>query len=206
MINRYLIRYSSVMIFLILLFGCAHQVTLNPTISPSSFTVKKYPYRVAVVFSPDMLELVVHATPTSFIGGGHVYDFQMGDSLCQALLRSADAAYNEVVQADLDLKEGEFDRIIKYSLANSNLNIEFTGAFTWVTAKGNYSLSVLMEAFDGQNLSLIQKAPINGSGFVSQHGNEFTSDKIFAKAIEQGIQQVSDNAANLLASGFGEIR
>ena len=207
MASHRVIKCLFLMLLTVSLFGCEHKVTLAPTISPSSFIAKKYPYKVAVVFSPEMQNLVVHAKPTNPIGPGfgHVYDYQVGNSLCQALLNSADTAYNQVLQADLDLKEGEFDKVIKFTLVNSNLNIEFVG-LVLPTAKGSYSLSLLMEAFNGQNLNLLQKAPISGNGFVSQQADEFAAEKLFSTAVEQGIQQVSDNAANLLASGFGEIR
>jgi len=207
MTNRHLIKHLFFILIIILLSACEHQVTLTPTITPSAYIAKKYPYRVAVVFTPEIQDLVVSAKPSKPFGPGfvHIYHYPMGDSLSQALLRSADTAYNEVVVADLDLKEGEVDRVIKFTLINSSLTVEFAGAF-FPTAKGNYTLSVLMEAFDGQNLNLIQKAAITGNGSVSQQADGRAAAKLFSTTIEQAIQQVSDNAANLLTSGFGEIK
>lgn len=134
----------------------------------------------------------------------HSFDFEIGKSLCQALVRSVDMAYNNVMEAKDNPAAGEYDRIIKFSLANSNMDIHFTKGFGSRTAKANYSLSVHMEAYDGKKIKLLQKMAVNGNVFISQPASGFTADKVFAKAIENAIQQVSDNAANLLISGFAE--
>lgn len=51
-------------IFLMLIFSCSHQVSLSPTIHPSSFTANKLPHKVGVVFSSDiktMLNMLLQA-------------------------------------------------------------------------------------------------------------------------------------------------
>jgi len=193
--------------FLIIFFvGCAHRITVNPNVQPSALVSRKLPYKVAVVFDPNMKNYVEHATPSTFEGSAHTYDFVVGPSLSAALLRSVEIAYENVFVADALTSVGKCDRVIKFVLQNSSMNIYFQSGFLSPTAHCNYTLSVGVEAYDANNHLLLRKATVSGRGFITKAANAFSADKYFAKTVEEAIQQVSDNVANLLISGFAEPR
>ena len=80
----------------------------------------------------------------------------------------------------------------------------FQEGFLTPTARADYSLSITMEAYDGETMELLQRGTVNGSGFSAKRADEFGAEKEFVRAIEDAIQQVSDDVANLLVSGFAE--
>ena len=192
------------LIFCILIVGCAHRVALSPNIRPNAMIANKLPSTVAVVVSDELLNYVEHARPSSWSGSAHTYNFEMGKSLCDALTRSVETAYENVMVAKTNPQAGEFDRIIKFALQNSNMDVYFQDGFLTSTGRANYSISIVMEAYNGKDIRMLKRSVVNGSGFSSRQSDPFSADKHFAQAIEAGLQQVSDNVANLLISGFAE--
>ncbi len=209
--KKYLLNLVLI-IFIFLFFGCVQtpqSTTISSTINPNSFIAHKSAYKAAVVFSPDIKDYVEHARPTLGIHQLPESDVQIGKSLCQALVRSAEAAYNNVLEANASPVAGQYDRIIKFSLSNSNLDVRFSGGqfFQPITERVDYSLTVAMEVYDGKSLRLLQKMAINGHGSGTQtipFGDH--SFKVYEKPIDNGIQQVADDAANILISGVAEAR
>lgn len=193
------------LIVLLIVSGCAHTIAISSSIQPDAFAANKLPYTVAVVFSNEMKSYVEHARPSSWAGSAHTYDFEMGKQLCAALFRAVQVAYENPVEPSANPQQGEYDRIIKFALQNSNIDVYFQEGFLSSSARANYSISVTIEAYEGKSMKLIQKSTVNGSGFSARGGSDaFSADKQFAQAVEAGVKQVCDNVANLLISGFAE--
>ena len=196
--------YILLILVCFLFISCTHQIAINPTIHPHAFSAEKLPYSVGVVFSEEMRTYIQHARPSTWSGSAHTYNFEIGNSLCASLLRSVEAAYFQVFDLKSNPRKGEYDRIIKYSLQNSNMDIYFQDGFLTTSGKANYTISIMLEAFNDKSLRMLRKNVISGSGFSTRNTDAFSADKHFAKSIETAIQQVSDNAANLFISGFAE--
>jgi hypothetical protein len=196
-------KYLSLVCLAVVIVGCTHRVAVRPTIQPSALIAEKLPYSVGIVFSDEMKDYEEHVTPSSG-GTGHTYDFEIGSSLCAALRRSVETAYESVVETATQPRAAEYDRVIKFSLQNSKVDVYFQEGFLTTTARADYSLSIGIEAYDGENLDLLRRNTVSGTGFSSKGADAFGADKSFAEAIEDGVQQVSDNVANLLISGFAE--
>ena len=185
------------------ILGCAHQVTLRTTIQPNALIAKKLPKTVAVIFSGEMPTYVESVKPSSFAGSAHTYNFELGKALCPALFRSVETVYDKVILSKSIQPQDQYDGIIKFSLANSNMDVYFQEGFLSSTAKANCSISVTIEAYDNSG-KLLRKTTVNGSGFSSKGTDVFSANKSFAAAAETAIQQIADNVANLLISGFAE--
>src|SRR4030042_6547354 len=123
------------LIFCILIVGCAHRVALSPNIRPNAMIANKLPSTVAVVVSDELINHVEHARPSSWSGSAHTYNFEMGKSLCDALTRSVETAYENVMVAKTNPQAGEFDRIIKFALQNSNMDVYFQDGFLTSTGR-----------------------------------------------------------------------
>ncbi len=68
-------------------------------------------------------------------------------------------------------------------------------------------MAVTVEVYDGITMAPIRKSTVSGVGFVGKGNSDaFSSNQVFAKAVEAGIQQLADNVANMLVGGFGEPR
>ena len=185
------------------ILGCAHQVTLRTTIQPNALIAKKLPKTVVVIFSGEMPTYVESVKPSSFAGSAHTYNFELGKALCPALFRSVETVYDKVILSKSIQPQDQYDGIIKFSLANSNMDVYFQEGFLSSIAKANCSISVTIEAYDNSG-KLLRKTTVNGSGFSSKGTDVFSANKSFAAAAETAIQQIADNVANLLISGFAE--
>ena len=114
-----------------------------------------------------------------------------------------ETVYEKVVRIDSIQPPNQYHRILKFSLINNNLDVYFLKGFLSITAKANCSISVSIEVYENSG-KLIRKTTITGSGFSSKNIDTSSAEKTFAAAVEAAIQQVSDNIANLLISGFAE--
>jgi hypothetical protein len=212
-IKRELIKKDIIMKKLLLLsviivtltMGCAHTIAINSLIQPDAFIAKKFPYTVAVVFPNDMKAYIEHARPSSFSGSANTYNFEMGKQLCDAIFRAVQIAYENPVEPKTNPQQGEYDRIIKFGIVKSNIDVYFQSGYFSSTARANYAISITIETYDGKTMKLIRKSTVNGSGFSARDNSDvFYAEKQFAKAIEDGVKQVCDNIASLLISGFAE--
>jgi hypothetical protein len=104
-------------------------------------------------------------------------------------------------------RAGEFARVITFDLQSSNVRIEFVPGFWKTAARSNAVIHVSMEIVDGSSLKAFQRLSVNGTGFATKDtrgGSD--AQKQFSLAIEDAIQQLSENAANLLVAGVDEPR
>jgi len=191
--------------FLIFIFvSCSHNVMLNPNIQPNAFSSTKSPSSVGVIFSDELKNHVETVNPSSYSGSAHTYNFEIGKPLSGALLRSVQIAYQDVLEVNTLESSEKFDKILKFTLQQSNMDIYFQEGFFTPNAKANCTLSIGIEAYDGKSNELLQMTTINGSGFSSKATDAFNANKSFAQAVETSIQQITDTVANLLNSGFAE--
>jgi hypothetical protein len=142
------------------------------------------------------------------IGNENTFEFQMGPALTNALTRSVEAAYANVLAIPSAPQPGDFERVFRFDLQSSNVRIEFVpGFFSRNSARADCVLHVSMEIADGTSFKTIQRLSISGSGF----SNKETSGgddalRQFSLAFEDAIRQLTENTANLLISGVGEPR
>lgn len=171
--------------------------------STKCIDLKKIPKNVAVIFSSEMPTYVDSVRPSSYLGSAHTYNFELGKALCSALHRSVETVYENATLTKSIQPQDKYDRIIKFSLADSNIDVYFQEGFLTPTARASFSISVTIEAYDGSG-KILRKTTVNGNGFSSKNADAFSANKVFAAAAESAIQQVADNVANLLISGFAE--
>lgn len=98
----------------------------------------------------------------------------------------------------------DVDKVIKFSLKQSNIDVNFQEGFFVANARANCAISVGIEAYDGKTNELVQMTTVNGSGFSSASNDAFKASESFASAAEDAIQQIADSVSNLLVSGFAE--
>lgn len=195
----------SILLLIILLAGCTQNVTIRPDIFPSAFIAEKHSYSVGVVFSNDMLTHVLHVKPSTYVGSAYSYNFELGTQLKNALYRTVESAYENPTLTNIIPSSGEYDRIIKFSLQSSVMDLQFETGFMSTSGRSTYAITVSMEAYDGSTMKLLKKSSFNGNGFMSQNNIKMGSaGKQFKTSIESAIQQLADTIANVLISGFGE--
>ena len=183
--------------------GCVQTVTLDPLIQPNAFVSHKQPLAAAVVCSPGLASFVEQANPSTRSGAMISYEIpSMGETLCDTLTRSVGVYYDTVTRPEHQPRRGEFDRLVKFDLQNSDLDIQVQdNGWAGTTQRVTYTVSISIEGYD-ERMSLINRSVITGNGIISRRGSP-TRD-VVRDAVELALQQLADNASNLLLAGLAE--
>jgi len=185
--------------------GCVQTVALNPLIQPNAFVSHKQPQSVAVVCSPGLESFVEQANPSTQSGAMVTYEIPgLGETLCDTLTRSVAVNYHSVTRPDSNPQRGQFDRIVKFDLQNSDLDIQVQdNGWSGTTNRVTYTVSVSIEGYD-HDMSLVNRSVITGNGILSRRGS--STQDVVKDAVEMALQQLADNASNLLVAGLAEPR
>ena len=193
------------MVFVIaLLLGCAqkHSVPLSSGIPPSAAAKTKVQApRVAVSFKEPMRSYRHHVDAIRLMNEFHSYDFEIGPSLCNALLRSVNAAYSSVAEISQTASPGKHVLVIVFSLQKSQIDVSFEDRLT-PSARAYSLFTVSVDVFNGKTMVPLHSSTLNGRAFLIRALGKVSSgeaEKVFAAAIESSIQQLADNATALLA-------
>jgi hypothetical protein len=182
--------------------GCVETVVLSPTIQPNVFLDHKLPFSTAVVCDPDLLNFVEQAHPRGATESVLSYQIEIGETLCATLTRSVRVVYDSAVRRGRDPRMGEFDRVLKFTLHNSDLDIELqNNDGAEVTSRVTHTLSVSVEAYD-RELRLLSRSALTGTGIVSADG--IATRDVVKEAAEAALQRIADGFAKLLDAGLAE--
>ena len=198
-----LLRVCMVLITALLL-GCAqkHSVPLSSGIPPSAAAKTKVQApRVAVSFKEPMRSYRHHVDAIRLMNEFHSYDFEIGPSLCNALLRSVNAAYSSVAEISQTASPGKHVLVIVFSLQKSQIDVSFEEKLT-PSARAYSLFTVSVDVVNGKTMVPLHSSTLNGRAFLIRALGKVSSgeaEKVFAAAIEASIQQLADNATALLA-------
>ena len=182
--------------------GCVETVVLRPIIQPNVSMDHKLPFSAAVVCDPDLLNFVERADALGATDSTIAYQIEIGETICATLVRSVRIAYDSAVRRGRDPRIGEFDRVLKFSLHHSNLDIELQdNDGTGVRSRVTHTLSVSIEAYD-RELRLLTRSALTGTGIVSGEG--IATRDVVKEAAETALQRIADGFAEMLDAGLAE--
>jgi hypothetical protein len=182
--------------------GCVETVVLSPTIQPDVFLDHKLPFSTAVICDPDLLNFVEQAQSRGATESVISYQIEIGETLCDTLTRSVRVAYDSAVRRGRDPRIGEFDRVLRFALDSSGLDIELQdddGA--GVKSRVTHTLCVSVEAYD-RELRLLSRSALTGTGIAS--GDGIATRHVVREAAEGALQRIADGFAKLLDAGLAE--
>jgi len=187
--------------------GCFHVETIRTTIAPTATKTIKHPAKMAVHFSAPLEQLVEVKKPVTTYGKRHTYNYIMGPSLQEALIKSVESAYSNISVLEILPSIGEFERVISLELQSSKVIVEFVPGFLSQEAKGTAVVDVTMEVIDGSSLKTIRRLKLQGSVTSTKDVSDYAhASKHFTSAMEDAIQQLAEKASKLLISGAAESR
>jgi len=162
---------------------------------------------MAVHFSAPLEQLVEVKKPVTTYGKRHTYNYIMGPSLQEALIKSVESAYSNISVLEILPSIGEFERVISLELQSSKVIVEFVPGFLSQEAKGTAVVDVTMEVIDGSSLKTIRRLKLQGSVTSTKDVSDYAhASKHFTSAMEDAIQQLAEKASKLLISGAAESR
>lgn len=216
-------RKEITLFFIFLLFACS----ANRDLSLDQH--KKIPQSVAVMFSEGLEKFKQGSSlgTAPFYGQGGY--FEVGESLSSTLFEGVSSVYQTAVKIDdRDLSVGNYDRIIKFSLqrdkcglmsSRTKLDVDFEDipGEGYHARSTRFDLVVLIEAYDGEELEVINSKVVKGDGiYRTERKVTIRADDPYSptnmgldqrknrleKAINDAIQDVNNKVIKLLKSGF----
>jgi hypothetical protein len=186
-------RWSTPILAASLCAACVNPVELNSAIQPSQSVSDRSSEKAGVVCSPNLLEHIERANPSTLVGLATTYEFELGEPLCNALQKSVEGTYREAVRATTPYYKGQYARVIQFDLQNSALSIVPRARGQMRVA---YTLSVVVERY-GLDLKLLGRNAVTGNGLVDCSK---LTDEVVRQAVESALQQVADEASDLLVA------
>ncbi len=194
------------MVWAVIMAGCVHFRTVSTEIAPIATTPEKYPARVAVYFTPRLLNCEVIRKPDTRYGAQEEYHYRWGPAVEEALARSVKTAYTDVTVVTGLPGPGKFDRVIAFDLPKADLMVEFVPGYLSQAAKAKASINVTMEILDGKTMRSLKNLPVTARGASTQDASGLAAyaPSKFTEAMEKAIQQLSEIVSNLVITGAAE--
>jgi hypothetical protein len=194
---------TSAMVGLFVAAGCAekHTVQVDPDMRQPAPSMPKLSGDVAVVFADGTKTSRYKARPISLNGTFHSYDFEIGEPLCRALMRSVNAAYHRAVEVPRLPRAGQYAHVIVFSLKKTQIDVSFEDNAFKPSARALSTLAVQLELLNGTKMTSVHQGTASGKSFLIRALNQVTSleaERVFASAIQASIRQLSDNAIEML--------
>lgn len=175
---------------------------------PSLVTAEKWPSRMAVVFADDF----------ESTQGTH---YTVNDALKAELFNRVKDVYQNVAEEFGDLKKGEYDRILRFSLKeivrdehNRRLVNATDPALPSRYIPLRYKITVSMTSYEGESLEPIRTEVVKGigessgrEGLTIREGTGIVSSEnpdSFDRAVSEAIRNVCDDVTKHLIRGFAE--
>ena len=194
------------LVWAVTLAGCVHFGTVSTEIAPTAMAPEKYPARVAVYFTPQLLNCEVIRKPDTSYGAEHEYYYRWGPAVEEALIKSVKAAYTDVTTVTVPPAPGKFDWVIVFDLPKVDLLVEFVPGYLSQKAVARASINITMEILDGKTMRSLKKLPVTARGASTQDASglaAYASSK-FTQAMEKAIQQLSEIVSDLVITGVAE--
>ena len=173
--------------------ACVKPIALNAAIEPSLPHSDRSSEKAGVVCGEGLLSHVERAHPSTLVGFATTYEFELGEPLCNALLRSVESSYRAAQRAAAPHK-GQYGRVIEFELRNSSLSIVPQAAGSTRVA---YTLTVVVEERYGFDLRQIGRNVVTGNSLVDC---KKLTNQVVQDAVEAALQQVADSASDLLVA------
>ena len=173
--------------------ACVKPVVLSAAIEPGRSGADRSSEKAGVVCSSNLLGHVERAHPSTLAGFATTWEFELGEPLCNALVKSVESSYRAAQRAAAPHK-GQYGRVIQFDLQNSALSI---APHTKRSMRVTYTLTVVVEERFGSDLRQLSRNAVIGNSLVDCRK---VTDRVVKEAVEAALQQVADNASSLLVA------
>ena len=196
-------RKCIIVTMFLLISACSQRVVVQEEQQFYRITGKQYPYSAAIIISKEIKTLKESIKPNNKLSNTPSYTIDIGKPLSVSLNGSVNLIYGKVVEVDRVRYAQKYDRIIRFSKGNSALDIYYEEGAVGITTQVTYTVTLIIEAVDKDD-TVLKRRVVSGKGMFSTNLNIHASRDKLSRAIETSILKVSEQVANLLASGFAE--
>lgn len=196
-------RKCIIVTMFLLVSACSQRAVVQEEQQFYRVTGKQYPHSAAIIISKEIKTLKESIKPSNKLSNTPSYTIDIGKPLSVSLNGSVNLIYGKVVEVDRVRYAQEYDRIIRFSKGNSALDIYYEEGAVGITTQVTYTVTLIVEAVDKDD-TVLKRRVVSGKGMFSTNLNIHASRDKLSRAIETSILKVSEQVANLLASGFAE--
>ena len=179
-------RSAFAVVAVLLCTACDQTVELSSAIEPARTDTGKSTEAAGGVCSPGLLAYRERA---------HYYAFELGEPLCNTLVKSVEGTYRSAQRADKPYK-GQYGRVIQFYLHSSSLDVR---PLPDGSVRVAYSVGVAVESC-GRDLQPKGRKLVTGNAVVTRRDTR--TAEIVKEAAEAALQQLADNTSRLLVAGI----
>ena len=145
----------------IVFWGCSHQVTVRPIISPvaSQFIDHKVDGNIAIFVHPDLVDLKKVVKPQSRICSTVKFPIEAGKSIKASLIKTAQSVFKNCKAVDSVPQDNGFDGILVAELLDFDVDVKFNNGLWNGTAESWVEMNIKLTFYDS-NLNPVWRAVV----------------------------------------------
>jgi len=142
-------------------WGCSHQVTVNPTVSPVAYELidHKVDGNVAIFIHPELAELHTVVEPRSRQCSTANFPIEAGQSIKASLIKTAQSVFKNCKAVDSVSQDHGFDGILVAELLDFDVDVKFTEGLWSGTAESWVEMNIKLTFYDA-NLNPVWRSVV----------------------------------------------
>ena len=187
----------------IALWGCSHDVTVNPTVSPVAyqFTDQKLEGNIAIFVHPELAELNKVVEPRSRQCSTANFPIEAGPSIKASLIKTAQGVFKNSIPVDTVPQNHGFDGILAAELLDFDVDLKFIDGSWSGTAESWVEMNIKLTFYDAK-LNPVWRAVVGYSKkeFSDAGGTCGGGATAISGAMEQCLKNISIQMAEKITS------
>jgi hypothetical protein len=195
-------RFVFLLIF-IAFWGCSHDVTVNPAVSPVVYQVvdQKLEGHIAIFVHPELAELNKVVEPRSRQCSTANFPIEAGQSIKASLIKTAQGIFKNCQPVDAVPQNHGFDGILAAELLDFDVDLKFIDGSWSGTAESWVEMNIKLTFYDA-NLNPVWRSVVGYSkkGFSDAGGTCGGGATAISGGMEQCLKNISIQIAEKIAS------
>jgi len=183
-------------------WGCSHQVTVNPTVSPvaSQLIDHKLDGNIAIFVHPDLAELNQVVKPRSRNCSTARFPIEAGQSIKAGLIKTAQSIFKNYKVVDSVPKNHGFDGILAAELLDFDVDVKFNDGLWGGTAESWVEINIKLTFYDA-NLNPVWRSVVGYTKkeFADAGGTCGGGATAISGGMEQCLKNISIQMAEKIA-------
>jgi hypothetical protein len=194
-----------VLLILLVFFGCSHEVTVKPTVSPVAYQLidHKVEGNIAIFIHPDLAELSTVVEPRSRNCSAANFPLEAGQSVKASLIKTAKSIFKNCQAVESVPYDHGFDGILAAELLDFDVDVKFNDGLWSGSAESWVEMNIKLTFYD-QKLNPVWRSVV---GYTkkefSKAGGTCGGGAV---AISSGMEQVMKNISIQMAEKIAESK
>ena len=195
-------RKLAVLLICLAFWGCSHQVTVKPSVSPVAYQLidHKVEGNIAIYVHPDLAGLNQVVKPRSRSCSAVKFPMEAGQSIKTSLIRTAQSIFKNCKAVDSVPQDHGFDGILAAELLDFDVDVKFNDGLWSGTAESWVEMNIKLTFYDA-NLNPVWRTVVGYTkkDFSDAGGTCGGGAIAISGGVEQCLKNISLQMAEKLA-------